>query len=239
MKVPTYRKYGISKRKLDGVNSRTRKVSNLLTHDIPLILGIVIGIALWVFTYKRINPSGFLDNVSKIFLFSTIGLICVGIPMLLFKAAEKLYYMYLERNSKTYMGVRKYEEDREKFDYWKIRRDENYWRLLDGLSFENEMMNVLFKLGYIAKSEIYGNENDKAYIITKDGEDTLLICNTSKANEGYSFMESFIKEHGKEFSGIMLVSSSPFPAGFEKKIKGYAQLISLKELVDMVRTIKE
>jgi hypothetical protein len=240
MKVPTYKKYGISKRKLDSVNTRTRKVSNLLTHDIPLILGIIFGIALWIFTYKKLNPSGFLDNVSKIFLFSTIGLICVGIPMLLFKAAEKLYYMYLERNSAAYIGVKKYEDDREKFDYWKIRRDENYWRLLDGLSFEKEMLNVLTKLGFSTKSEIPGSENEMAYVITKDGEDVLIICNTSKSPEGYSSMETILKEHGHGFSKIMLVSSNPFPQGFEKRTKGFhAELISLKELVDMVRTIKE
>jgi hypothetical protein len=240
MKVPTYKKYGISKRKLDSVNSRTRKVSNLLTHDIPLILGITIGIALWIFTYRKLSPSGFLDSVSKVFLFSTIGLICVGIPMLLFKAAEKLYYIYLERNSASYIGVKKYEDDREKFDYWKIRRDENYWRLLDGLSFEKEMMNVLFKLGYSAKSEIKENETGKAYVITKNGEDALLLCNTSKAIEGYSSMETLLKEQSEKFSKILLVSSNPFPPGFEKRTKGYqVDLISLKELVEMVRTIKE
>ncbi len=73
--------------------------------------------------------------------------------MLIFKGIEKLYYKYLGSKSLQYNSILKYESDREKFDYWKIRRDESYWKLLDGSSFENEVLSVFLNLGFELKSE--------------------------------------------------------------------------------------
>ncbi len=229
MKVPTYNKFGLSKREFENVSYRTRRISNLLTHDIPLILGIVIGMALWIYTYKRLNPSGFLETTSQIFIFGTIGLVCVGIPMLLFKAAERLYFAYIKRNSESYKGAEKYEDAREKYNYWKIRRDESYWKLLDGLSFENETLALLKKTGYTYKTD----ELDGTGIVSKDGEDFHIIFKTGMD-------QPKISEINLTNEKFIIVSTKPFEADFIKQVKNYSvKLISIKELTAMVRTIKE
>ena len=240
MKVPTYRKYGLSKREFERVNDRSRKVSHLLAHDIPFVLGIVIGIALWIFTYKRLNPTGVLETASQIFLFGTIGLICVGIPMLLFKTVDKLYHYYMGKNSPGYIGAKKYEDDREIYSRWKIMRDENYWRLLDGLSFEKEMLKVFSKTGCIINSEIPGESSIGVYSVSKDGKDIILLCWTGKSELEFSSVETILNENGGKFSEAVLVSSGSFTSAFINKSKEYPlKLITLKELVDLARTIIE
>lgn len=233
MKVPTYKKYGLSKREFENINSRSRKVSNLLTHDIPLVLGIAFGIALWIFTYRKLNPSGILGTTSQIFVFGTIGLICVGIPMLLFKGAEKLYYAYMKRNSPGFRGAAMYEEDREKYNYWKIRTDESYWRLLDGLSFEKETLAVLKKAGYVLKSQFHEGQLKGSSIIRKDGEDFLLIFRTGQ-------QQAEIPDKIGKTQKVMIVFTKPFSPDFIKRSKNYnVRLVSIKELTDLVRKIKE
>jgi hypothetical protein len=240
MKVPTYRKYGLSKRKFDSVNDRNRKVSHLLAHDIPFVLGIAIGIALWIYTYKRLNPTGVLETASQIFLFGTIGLICVGIPMLIFKSVEKLYHYYMRKNSPEYISAKMYEDDREVFSRWKIRRDENYWRLLDGLSFEKEMLKVFSKTGYEVKSEVSQGSSFNAYAVSKDGKDILLLCWTGKSQLEFSTVEQVLVENKNRFNEAMLVSSSSFTSELVKKSGNYPlKLITLKDLVELARTIPE
>ncbi len=119
MKVPTYRKYGISKRIFDRTRLRSSRTSFLLTHEIPLAAGVALGIVFWIISFKKLNPAGFLETAGQIFLFGAMGIICVGLPMLIFKGIEKLYYAYLCSRSETYKRTLKYEADRERFDYWK------------------------------------------------------------------------------------------------------------------------
>jgi len=240
MKVPTYKKYGLTKRKYDKVNEKERKVSHLIAHDIPFVLGIAVGIALWIYTYKRLNPSGVLETVSQIFLFGTIGLICVGIPMLIFKSIEKLYRYYMRRNSSEYIGAKMYEDDRETYSRWKIRRDENYWRLLDGLSFEKEMLKVFSKTGYEVKSEVTRGNSFNAYAVSSDGKDILLLCWTGKSQLEFSTIEQVFEENKKRFNKAILVSTGSFSSEFVNKSKEYPlKLMSLKELVELARTINE
>ena len=240
MKVPTYRKYGLSKRKFDRVNDRSRRISDLLSHDIPLVLGIAVGIALWIYTYKRLNPSGVLETASQIFLFGTIGLICVGIPMLIFRSVEKLYHYYMRRNSQEYIGAKMYEDDRETYSRWKIRRDENYWRLLDGLSFEKEMLGVFSKTGYEVNSEIRGDNSIGVYSLSRNGEKLILLCWTGKSNLEFPSVETILNENRNKFTEAILVSSGSFSSEFVNKSREYPlKLITLKDLVELARTIQE
>jgi hypothetical protein len=240
MKVPTYRKYGLSKKEFNRVNDRNRRVSHLLAHDIPFVLGIAIGIGLWIYTYKRLNPTGVLETASQIFLFGTIGLICVGIPMLIFKSVEKLYQYYMRKNSSEYISAKRYEDDREVYSRWKIRRDENYWRLLDGLSFEKEMLKVFSKVGYVIKSEVSQGNSISAYSISKDGKDILLLCWTGKSELEFSIVERALDENKNRFTEAILVSSGSFTQEIFNKSRNFPlKLVSLKELVELARTIIE
>ncbi len=75
MKVPTYQKYGLTKKELEHSKSKNSRISSLLTHEIPLVLGIILGVVLWFISYRKLNPSGFLETAWQIFIFGTMGMV--------------------------------------------------------------------------------------------------------------------------------------------------------------------
>lgn len=247
MKVPTYQKYGITKKEFENTKSKNSRISFLLTHEIPLVLGIIVGVVFWFISYRKLNPSGFFETAWQIFIFGTMGMMCIGIPMLIFKGLEKLYYMYLRSRSQQYNSILKYESDREKFDFWKIRRDESYWKLLDGSSFENEVLSVFSKLGYEFESEhteIPSFQEDgiskRKFILHNNDEKYLLICRTSRNGNDFHEYAKIINENNIGADKIIIVSPYDFPNEFvnqtsQKPVK----LMPLKELVELVKTIKE
>lgn len=211
----------------------------LLTHEIPLALGVILGIVFWIIRYNEMNPTGFLETAGQIFLFGTMGVVCVGIPMLIFKGIEKLYYVYMGRSSDIYKETLKYEADREKYNYWKIRRDESYWKLLDGLSFEFEVLNVFSQIGYKLVSEISESNTGKKFVLGNDKNEYTLLCKTRKGDTDFEEYMKTSDIHNNGFINIIIVSPDNFSNEFismarEKPIK----LISVKELVELVRTIK-
>jgi len=240
MKVPTYRKYGLSKKKFDNIKFRNSRISFLLTHEIPLALGVILGIAFWIISYKKLNPSGFLETAGQIFLFGTMGIVCVGIPMLIFKGIEKLYYVYLGNSSEIYKGTLKYEADRERFDYWKIRRDESYWKLIDGLSFEYEVLNVFSRLGYELKSEIPEGTEGKKFVMGNNNEEYLLLCKTRKGRTDFAEFMKTSEVQNHNINKTIIVSPDTFTKEFVEDARGKpVKLVSAKELVELVRTIKD
>ncbi len=239
MKVPTYQKYGLTKKEYENSKSKNSRISFLLTHEIPLVLGIILGVVFWFISYRKLNPSGFFETAWQIFIFGTMGMLCIGIPMLIFKGIEKLYYAYLGSKSQQYNSIIKYELDREKFDFWKIRRDESYWKLLDGSSFENEVLSVFSKLGYEFNSEHVSQSGKRKFLLHNNGEKYILICRTSRNGTDFKEYEGIINDYG-DADNIIIVSPYDFPKEFiNLTVNKSLKLISVKELVELIKTIKE
>src|SRR5512141_2271487 len=121
MKVPTYQKYGITKSQLEQFEEKNRKISNLLTHRIPIGLGLFLGAGFYALNYSKFSPSGFLQAAGQIFLFCTIGLVCIAFPLMFFKGVDNFYYKYLKHTNETYRQILKYKKDKEDYEYWHIR----------------------------------------------------------------------------------------------------------------------
>src|SRR5438105_6869699 len=136
MKVPTFQKYGIKKSQVEKSDSRDVKVSHMLSHTLPLYIGISLGVIVYIFYYIKIKPTDFLQIITGIFLFATVGVICVGIPVIIFKFSERIYYKVLNTHSDSYISIQEYKNSREGFEFWKIRTDPGFWNHLDGLSIE-------------------------------------------------------------------------------------------------------
>ena len=85
MKVPTYHKFGLTKTQIEVAESRDKKISEILTHHLTITIGLVFGLVLYILYFDKVRPDTFIQIVVQIFLFGSIGIICVGIPAMLFQ----------------------------------------------------------------------------------------------------------------------------------------------------------
>jgi hypothetical protein len=191
MRFPVYKKYGLTKAKFEKAELRNRSISNLLSHKLPLALGLVLGILFYILIFNRLNHSNIFEIIAQAFLFGTVGVLCVGIPVILFKSVEKLYFRYLKSISREYKNIQMYEKDKERYRYFRVRTDERFWKLLDGLSFEKEVLNIYSRLGYDVKSEMQGNGSKADYLLA--GKDELFYLRFKARNQRASWEEEGIE----------------------------------------------
>ncbi len=157
MKVPTYHKFGLTKAQLASVETRDKKISDILTHHLTIGIGLAFGLVLYVLYFNKVRPESFIQIVVQIFLFGSIGIICVGVPALIFKLAE-MFYLKQREKTDEHKIIKKYNEERDTYDFWKIRKDFGFWNMMDGLSFEKEVMSLYLHLGYEDKKEMATEE---------------------------------------------------------------------------------
>src|SRR4030095_14096326 len=151
MKVPTYHKFGLKKSQVTKSDSRDKKISDILTHHLTILIGSALGIAVYIIYYNKVNPSTFIQVVMQFFLFASMGVLCVGIPAVLFKLIEMFYFKQIKEKTASHKSMQEYRQQRDEFDVWKIRKDYSFWSTLDGLSFEKEILNIYMHLGYSIK----------------------------------------------------------------------------------------
>lgn len=239
MKVPTYHKFGLTKAQLASVETRDKKISDILTHHLTIGIGLAFGLVLYVLYFNKVRPESFIQIVVQIFLFGSIGIICVGVPALIFKLAE-MFYLKQREKTDEHKIIKKYNEERDTYDFWKIRKDYGFWNMMDGLSFEKEVMSLYLHLGYEDKEEMATEElpddrilkfEDKLYYFsfyTKiiEFKDTTEIDKLLKRKE----------ENKCDF--LNLYSAK----GFNKKVAEYVKdkpvnLFDINGIIKVVRTI--
>jgi hypothetical protein len=240
MKVPTYHKFGLTKAQIHKSEARDQKISDILTHKLTLGIGVVFGLVIYVIYYSKVQPESFIQIVGQVFLFASMGIICVGIPAVLFKLCEMLYFKYKARGTE-HKTITKYKEERDEFDFWKLRKDFSFWKFLDGLSFEKEIINVYMHMGYDVNEEFYSNENPYDRILSKDGKSYYFSFNTKPAEntdiETIDKLQRFARDNTCD--GLLVFSQN----GFQKKVLEYsadknAGLLDINGIIKVVRTIK-
>jgi hypothetical protein len=240
MKVPTYHKYGLTKAGVDKSELRDRKISDILTHHLTIGIGIVLGILIYILNYSKVQPSNFIQAVMQVFLFASVGVICVGIPAVLFKFAEIFYFKYIRSKSKEKQNIEKYREEREEFDFWKIRKDYSFWRVLDGLSFEKEIINIFLHMGGVIKDELYTDEYPNDRVIEIEGGNVYISFNTGNEITETGYIQNIINLKEKK----SCVSAKIFSQrGFSRKVwesgnENGIGLYDINGLIKMVREIK-
>lgn len=158
MKVPTYHKFGLTKTQVKNSETRDKKISDVLTHHLTITIGLSLGLLVYILYYNEVKPSTFIQMVMQIFLFGSMGVICVGVPAVLFKLAEMFYFKQIKEKTNEHKTITKYHEERDEFDFWKLRRDYSFWKTMDGLSFEKEIMNMYMHLGYTDREDLWKEE---------------------------------------------------------------------------------
>ncbi len=240
MKVPTYHKFGLTKAQLQIAESRDKKISDILTHHLTIYIGLAFGLVLYILYFDRVRPDSFIQIVVQIFLFGSIGIICVGIPALLFKLVEMFYFKQKEKTAE-HQTITKYNEERDVYDFWKIRKDYGFWNMLDGLSFEKEVMSLYLHLGYEDKEDLAKEElpNDR---ILKFEEKYYYISFYTKITEFKETEEIdklLVRKEENKCDFLNLYSAK----GFHKKVVEYVKdkpvnLFDINGIIKVVRTVK-
>lgn len=241
MKVPTYSKFGLTKTQLEYREERDKKISDILTHHLTIITGSAFGVFVYIINYTKIEPSNFFQMLVQIFLFASIGVLCIGVPAVLFKVTEILYFRFVRDRSKEHKDIQKYKKQRGIFDFWKIREDFSFWKILDGLSFQKEVINIFLYDGFKVKSGLRYENSTKDVFMEKDGECVCIAFNTNvtaindidKINEKIELKNMFSADR------LIIISQR----GFSGKVQEYArkkglETFDINGLTKLVKKVK-
>lgn len=240
MKVPTFQKYGITKAQLRSAETRDKKISDILTHHLTIGIGIAFGMVVYILYFNKVQPDNFIQIVTQVFIFASLGIICIGVPALLFKLAE-MYYIKQRSKTDEHKVFTKYNEERDNYEFWKIRKDFSFWNMMDGLSFEKEVMNIYLHLGYEDKAELT-DENFEQDRILSYGDKLYYFTFHTKITEfkETSEIDKLFERKNKSNCDFLNIYSAK---GFHKSINEFIKdkpvnLFDINGIIKVVRTIK-
>ncbi len=242
MKVPTFQKFGLTKAQIQKAESRDKKISDILTHHLTVGIGLVFGLIIYIIYFSKVQPETFLQIVFQVFLFGSIGIICVGIPAMLFKLAEMYYFKKVKGNSAEHKTITLYQEERDKYDFWQIRKDYSFWKMLDGLSFEKEVMNVYLYLGYTDKPELDDENFEDERILEVDGKLVYFTFYTkiSEFKDSAEIDKLLLKMREKGCESLYLFSQSGFIKKLTEAYKDESvKFFDINGIIKVVRTVKD
>lgn len=223
------------------MESRVKRTTHTLTHTVPLTIGVILGIVVYIFLLNRLRGTDLLEDIYKVFLFSGVWFICVGVPLILFRIAGSFYIKYLERYSSEYKNVQKHRIEIEEYAHWQIRKDEKFWMVLDGNSVEKEVLSIFSHMGYEIKSGIINKDGTTDYILSGIENGACLRCVINKKVEHADEMDDLIS-HSNEYGCKRAVLVS-IP-GFSEEVKKYTtdktiELVGIRELVGYIESFSK
>lgn len=241
MKVPTYHKFGITKAQILKSESKDKKISEILTHHLTIGIGIAFGLVLYILYFDKVRPDTFLQIVMQITLFASMGILCVGVPAVLFKLAEMFYFKQIKAKTEESKTIANYQEQRASYDFWKLRKDYSFWNILDGLSFEKEIMNVYLYLDYNDKEELSDEEYPDDRILEFEDELVYFSFYTKAVELSDTAEIDLLLEKAEKHNCVKAYLFSK--NGFKKQVAEYAKdkpinLLDINGIIKVVRTIK-
>jgi hypothetical protein len=224
---------------VENSDERDRKVTQLLTHTLPLIIGGILGIVVFFVYFFKSGQTSVFRLIYQVFLFGTIGTMCVGIPMAFFVLAERVYYYYLSNKNEKYRTIQKYKVDRDDYEFWKIRKDENFWRTLDGLSVEKEVLNVYMHKGYELKTEFETAEGERDHVLADKDDLVYIDFRTDTKIEDTEYLDALLENKQKAGANRLLIYSK---LGFSKDVREFAgknniELLMMKDIIKLINEI--
>ena len=175
MKVPTFRKYGITKSQFETLEKKVERVAHYLSHSLPVIIGLIGGIIIYISVSGKFKPVTVFQYIQQVFILASIIIISIGISLLIFMGLKYVYDLFFKRTSDVYKKSMSYKEDRSRYDFWKLRLDDSYWLYLDGLSVEKEIIGLYALLGYSIRSEIKTDSSHLDYILINESGNSIYL----------------------------------------------------------------
>jgi restriction endonuclease len=239
MQKPAFEDFGLTQEKYHGAIERNRKVSLALTHYLPLAFGTILGIAIYIIYYKPFSHPDYLEIVKSFFVFGGFGLIFLGLPLFFFKVVEKFYFKIISKRPEQ-VNITKYDEHTEKYDYWRLRTDEDLWRGMQITGFRSELQKVFTSTGYqaIHRNGLSDTDDQFDFLLYKDYRLIPVKCYSQVKPVGVApirLMHKGIKS--LELKYAVCASSS----GFTKQAAKFAhskniKLITPKEITEMLKS---
>lgn len=241
MQKPTFENFNLTEDEYRRVLERNKKVSLALTHYLPLCFGAVLGILIYIIYYRPFTSPNWFQIALSIFVFGGFGLLFLGLPMVFFRVVEKLYFKMLARKSEKYQSVVSYDEEVQKYDYWRLRTDESLWKGMHLPGFKIELQKVFLNLGYqslkLNGADEVGNEID--FLLYRDYRLYPIKCFSRKKAVGVPTIRRLLRileSHELKFS--ILASTS----GFTRQAIKFAKqknltLLSPKEITEMMKEV--
>jgi hypothetical protein len=236
LKVPTYQKYGITKSQLEKFDERNRKISNTLTHTLPFAGGIALGTTIYIINLSRFAPTNFFQVFYQLFLLISLSILSIGLLMVIFKYAEKYYYNRIENKNETYKSILSFKKDKEEFEYWHIRSDERFWKLIDGHTLEREVIGLYKKLGYELKSHLDADRKTSGYVLSKDGENILMSFITNKKVETVKEIEELVRNK-PVYNNFIVVLSKGYKPDITEALDTNIKLVTTKDIIAMAKKV--
>lgn len=240
MKVPTFQKYGIKKSEVISKEIREKRISHLLTHSIPLTFGVCAGIVIYFIYYYQMDEVNVLNIIGNVFLFGSMGLLCVGIPIAILKLVERIWINFINPNTGKNPTIVEYQTNRDDYEYWKVRMTEGYWRCLDGLSFENEVLS-LFEIDDYSVHKRFNNELAFYIVMEKKDNKIFLAFKTNKLPIDDKFTH-YIDKLSKHYNPLrtIIISNKQSSEDIKQFLNGFGtEFYSFREIVQYVRAIKK
>jgi hypothetical protein len=211
VKSPELNDFELSAESIKVFNSKIEKFSKLFNHTIPLCIGAVLGLILYVFLYKPFTNPDLFQIFISFFIFGGFGLLFLGIPLMFFKILYKFFSKYIVKKNKTYNNIQNYYSAKQDFDVWNMRNSPDFWKSLDSNSLKNEMVKLFKKEKYYILSESLLSYKNYDIVLNKEFKTIPVLCISQKKALGLKSIRSFLNSfNGLTVSEKIIVSMSGF-----------------------------
>lgn len=234
MKEPKPQDYGISEEIIIKVNKSKERISNYMFSGL-IGVGAIGGIYYFIrqFCENGITVSGVsIGIILGLLMGGTIGFTSVffiGLPIT----------SILESIIKDSKRVDQFEKACVEYKVWFYRTQENWWKSLNGFSFEKQVGELFRKLGYDVKFTPLVADEGIDLILIKNGEKTVVQCkNTTKPVSPSVLRDLYGTLIANQAKNAILVSASGCTKGSLKFMRDKPiRLITVREIIEMQKSI--
>jgi len=185
---PRYEDYGLTAQEYRDAPKRFFAVER---DDLQVRFAITAGIGSVI--YAAYDSSDWVfSSIGSFFFAAFIGLfvflmgmivigVFLGVP--LFGIARYAEFLLTPLRSNEFRKAlkydrvfSKYEKAQQEYDRWHIMRQEQFWRSLDGHSFENAVGNLFIKMGYDVEATPRTGDGGVDLILRNGSEKTIVQC---------------------------------------------------------------
>lgn len=168
----------------------------------------------------------------------TLGLgLTFGLGVFLVFVLIGVYELLMEvkpRRTQKHIQLEKYKNQKKYYEYWKRKKDKDYWNQLTGAQFEQAVANLLRQVGFGAEVSRQGGDGGIDIVLSKGSRRIAVQCKRySKAVGPHVIRDLWGTMNHRGFNEGCIVTTT----GFTKGVKDFAlgRKIYLIDLNDILR----
>lgn len=190
------------------------------------LITFVLGSFVWVI-------GGFLIAAFTVFLLSVVAKILAWLEDLVFKTFSPLY-----RAARAYDHAdAQYESDCRIYERWLAKRQEDYWRSLNGVQFERELAALFRKIGFESETTTHTSDGGADIVLRKGGSRTVVQCKAHKSKVSIGTareLAQVMRDFEADRAIIACLEGVTKPTAEYIKDKGI-EVLDVREIVELQR----